>query len=191
MKYLLLLPGSIAITLSNPFQRSLFSSLGAPLPWSYIGLGTIKGRQLFVFLSLICLCFLLGAGLNLVGLVSIPFLLSFWHLSTAVAGTSTERHLVHATLSCTFFLSQSHLNSPWMQTAVLHLLVTSGILFMRLPGGLPPAWTRAKTPLGLAPLSAVLWLTPVAPQLVLTALATIGITCWSSYALSRSLALKH
>lgn len=191
MKYLLLLPGSIAITLSDPFQRSLPTILGAPLPWSYIGLGTIQGKQLFLFLSLTVLCFFLGCGLNLLGLGSISLLFSFWHLSTAAAATSAQRHLVHSTLSTALFLSQSPLSSPWTQSAALHLLVVAWVLFMRLPEGLPPAWHRAKTPLGLAPFSAVLWLAPAAPQLILTALAVIGLTIWSSCALSRTLSLKH
>ena len=191
MKYLLLLPGSIAITLSDPYQGSLISALGAPLPSSYVALGTLKEKQFFLFLSLAFLCFFLGAGLNILGLASITLLLSFWHLSTAAAGTNSERHLVHSTLGTAFFLSTFPIDSLCSQIAALHLLVAALVVFRSLPTGLPPCWGKAKSPLGLAPFSAVLWLLPLEPQMVVTAAVVAGVTLWSSYNLSRSLALKH
>jgi len=191
MKYLLLLPGSLAVALSNRYPSSPWAVLAAPLPTSYVGLRAIEGKQLFVFLSLIILCFFLGVGLRSCGLDAIALLLSFWHVSTALAATNTERHVIHSTLATALFLSLFPWNSSPLPLAALHLFLIAGWLFMGLPQDMAPAWCRAKTPLGLLPLTAILWFLPSAPELVLGSLAALGLTLWSSYALTRSLALKH
>jgi hypothetical protein len=191
MKYLLLLPGSMAIALSNPYSSSKLESLGAPLPWSFVGFRALEARKWFRFLILLVLCIMIGFGFHVLELPFIPFLLAFWHISAAFSGTSSQRHLIHSALATSFFLSQFPITSAFFQLGVIHLLIGSILVFLKLSPSRPPAWAKARTLWGLFPLSAALWILPIGPKEVGLGAILLGLTFWSSQSLGRSLALKH
>jgi hypothetical protein len=186
MKYLLLIPGGLAVAMGNPQDRSRFFPLGV-FPWRQLLVNALCLSQYFTCLGGLLFCLLTGFILHSLNLDLLIYLFAFWHLSTAAVGTSEERRVMHSLLGAALGITLNSSNLvPFLYTSS-GLVLLSSLLFRWAPKGKSPAFTKTKGNTGFLPWLCLLGSAEQLPVATAFMLLVILLTIFSSVGLSRSM----